>query len=64
MEGSSFQNSNTQNGNNNTKRFAYTALARAILEHGAVCWNPHREGQVSALNRVQNRAAKFLNNII
>ena len=24
---------------------------------------PYREGQVSALNRVQNRAAKFANNI-
>ena len=36
---------------------------RPILEHGAVCWDPYREGQVSALNRVQKRAAKFANNI-
>jgi len=49
--------------NNNTKRLAYTALVRAMLEYGAVCWYPYREGQVSALNRVQNRAAKFANNI-
>jgi hypothetical protein len=41
------------NNNNNTKRLAYTALARPILENGAVCWYPYREGQVSALNRVQ-----------
>jgi hypothetical protein len=27
-----------------------------------VCWDPHREGQVSALNRVQKRAGKFGNN--
>jgi hypothetical protein len=27
-----------------------------------VCWDPYREGQVSALNRVQNRAAKFAHN--
>ena len=27
-----------------------------------MCWNPYREGQVSALNRVQKRAAKFANN--
>jgi len=40
----------------------YTAL-RPIREYGAVCWDPHREGQVSALNRVQKRAAKFANNI-
>jgi len=50
-------------GNNNTKRLAYTALVRPILEYGAVCWDPDREGQVSALNRVQKRAAKFANNI-
>ena len=50
-------------GNNNTKRLAYTALVRPILEFGAVCWDPYREGQVSALNRVQKRAAKFANNI-
>ena len=47
-------------GNNNTKGLAYTAL---LLEYGAVCWDPYREGQVSALNRVQKRAAKFANNI-
>jgi hypothetical protein len=50
-------------GNNNTKRLASTALVRPILEYGAVCWDPYREGQVSALNRVQKRAAKFGNNI-
>jgi hypothetical protein len=49
-------------GNNNTKRLAYTALVRQILEDGAVCWDAYREGQVSTLNRVQKRAAKFGNN--
>ena len=34
-----------------------------ILEYGAVCWDPYREGQVSALNWVQKRAAVFANNI-
>ena len=43
----------------NTKRLAYTALVRPILECGAVCWDPYTEGQVSDLNRVQKRAAKF-----
>jgi len=28
-----------------------------------VCWDPYREGQVSALNRVQKGAANFANNI-
>ena len=36
---------------------------RPILEFGAVCWDPYRKAQVSALNRVQKRAAKFANNI-
>jgi hypothetical protein len=49
-------------GNNNTKHLAYTALVRPILEYGAVCWDPYREGQIVALNRVQRRAAKFANN--
>ena len=63
MEGTSIQNAYTQNGNNNTKRLAYTALVRPILKYGAVCWDPYREGQVSALNRAQKRVAKFPNNI-
>ena len=50
-------------GNNNTTRLAYTALVRPILLYGAVCWDPYGEGQVSALCRVQNRAAKLANNI-
>ena len=32
---------------------------RPILEYGAACWDPYREGQVRALDRVQKRAAKF-----
>jgi len=36
---------------------------RPILEYGAMRWDPYREGQVSALNRVQKKAAKFANNI-
>jgi len=55
--------SGIQGGNNNAKRLTYTALVRPILEYGAVCWDPYREGQVSALNRVLKRAAKFANNI-
>jgi len=50
-------------GNNNAKLLAYKVRVRPILEYGAVYWDPYREGQVSALNRVQKRAAKFANNI-
>jgi hypothetical protein len=44
------------------KHLAYTALVRPMLECGAVCWDPYREGQIGALNRVQGRAAEFANN--
>jgi len=35
------------------------SLVRTILEYGAVCWDPYREGQISGLDRVQKKAAKF-----
>ena len=64
MEGTSFHNACTQKKrNNNTKLLTYTALVRPIFEYRTVCWDPYREGQVSALNPVQMRAAKFANNI-
>jgi len=34
---------------------------RPILEYGALCWNPYREGKINALDRVQKKAAKFAN---
>jgi len=36
------------------------SLERPILEYGAACWDPYREGQISALDRVQKKAAKFV----
>jgi len=46
-------------GNSNTKNLAYMSLVRPILEYGAACWDPYREGQISALDRVQKKANKF-----
>jgi hypothetical protein len=46
-------------GNKNTKRIAYKSLARPILEYGAACWDPYRKCKINALDRVQNKAAKF-----
>ena len=45
--------------NSNTKSLAYMSLVRQILEYGAACWDPYRAGQISALDRVQNKAGKF-----
>jgi len=46
-------------GNRNKKSLAYKSLVRPILEYGAACWDTYRECQISALDRVQNKAAIF-----
>ena len=46
-------------GNSNTKSLAYMSLVRPILEYGAACWDPYREEQIGALDRVQKKATKF-----
>jgi len=46
-------------GNSNTKSLAYMSLVRPILEYGAACWDPYKKGQISALDTVQKKAAKF-----
>jgi len=34
------------------------SVVRPTLEYGAACWDPYR-GQITALDRVQKKAAKF-----
>ena len=46
-----------EKGNRNTKSLAYTSLVCPILEYGSACWDPCREGQINALDRVQKKAA-------
>jgi len=48
-----------KNGNSNTKSLAYISLVCPILEYGAACWDPYKEGQISVLDRVQKKVAKF-----
>jgi hypothetical protein len=51
-------------GNINTKSLGYVSLVRQIPEYGASCWDPYREGQINALDRVQKKAAKFFHHKI
>ena len=46
-------------GNSNTKSLAYMFHVHPILEYGAACWDPYREGQISAIDRVQKKAVNF-----
>jgi len=39
------------------------SLVCPILEYGAVCWDPYRERQISVLDRVQKKAAKFAQHV-
>ena len=49
-------------GNSNTKSLAYMSLVGPILEYGAACWDPYREGKIIALDRVQKKAANYAYN--
>ena len=37
------------------------SFVRPILEYGSACWDPCRERQLNALDRVQTKAAQFIN---
>jgi hypothetical protein len=37
------------------------SLVRPILEYGASCWGPYREGQINLLGYVQKKEDKFAN---
>jgi hypothetical protein len=39
----------------------YTSLVNTDLEYGSACWDPCREGQINALDRVQKKTAQFTN---
>jgi hypothetical protein len=48
-------------GNRYTKQLALTSLVRPVVEYGAAWWDPCREGQLNALDRVQKKSAQFTN---
>ena len=38
----------------------YKGLVRPVLEYGSSVWDPHTHGLQEELEKVQNRAARFL----
>jgi hypothetical protein len=44
---------------NNAKSLTQKSMVRPILEYGAAFWDPCREGQINASDRVQTKAAQL-----
>ena len=42
------------------KQTAYIALVSAVLEYGAVVWDPCHRGDIDKLEQIQHRAARFI----
>ena len=42
------------------KEAAYKTLVRPILEYGSSVWDPYTQGLQDELEKVQNRAARFV----
>ena len=42
------------------RKTAYVTLVRSIMEYGATTWNPYLKGDIEKLERIQNRAIRFV----
>ena len=42
------------------KEAAYKGLVRLVLEYGSSVWDPHTPGLQEELEKIQNRAARFV----
>ena len=42
------------------KKTAYISLVRSTMEYGAIVWDPYTIGDINKLERIQQRAARFI----
>ena len=57
-----FLRRNLKIGNRKTKETANKALVRPILEYAATVWDPYTENEISSIEKVQRRAARWVSN--
>ena len=52
----------SEHANRDLKELAYTSLVRSILEYSSTVWDPFYQKDIDRLERVQQRAARFVFN--
>ena len=57
-----FLRRNLEIGNKKTKETFYKALVRPILEYASTVWDPFTENEISSVEKVQGRAARWVSN--
>ena len=55
-----FLRRNLRNVPENCRKIAYISLVRSTMEYGATIWNPYLKGDIDKLERIQNRATRFI----
>jgi hypothetical protein len=55
-----FLRRNLRNVPENCRKTAYIVLVRSIMEYGATIWNPYIKGDIDKLEKIQNRAIRFI----
>ena len=55
-----FLRRNIRNVPENCRKTAYISLVRSVMEYGATIWNPNLKGDIDKLEKMQNRAIRFI----
>jgi hypothetical protein len=55
-----FLRRNLRNVPETCRKTTYDTLLRSIMEYGATIWNPYLKGDIDKLERIQNRAIRFV----